>query len=117
MVSVTATVTEPLAPPAANIWTLPEYVPALRPAGDIDKEIADGATPDVGDTVSQDSLVLALQLSVPPPPFVIWMDCAEGVVPPTVKAYCRLVGATATVETGAAVMMLMESHADDDSST
>jgi hypothetical protein len=70
--------------PAADIWTLPVYVPALGFAGETDKETVDGAAPEVGDTLSQDVPVLAVQVSVPPPPFVIWIDCAPGMALPTV---------------------------------
>ena len=48
-------------------------------------ESVDGAVPDVGRLRnSQDALVVALQLSVPPPLFVTWIDCAAGIAPPTV---------------------------------
>ena len=61
------------------------YVPAPRPVGETTTESVDGAVPDVGRLRnSQDALVVALQLSVPPPLFVTWIDCAAGIAPPTV---------------------------------
>jgi hypothetical protein len=56
----------------------------MRPAVEIDTESAEGAVPDAGDTVNQDALALAVQASVPLPLLVIWIDCAEGAVPPVV---------------------------------
>jgi hypothetical protein len=69
--------------PAAEIWTLPEYVPTPRPVGETSTESVDGAVPDAAATDSHVALVVALQLSVPPPLFVTWMDCAAGIVAPT----------------------------------
>jgi hypothetical protein len=103
--------------PAAEIWTLPVYVPAPRPVGETSTESVDGAVPDAAATDSHVALVVALQLSVPPPLFVIWMDCAAGIVPPTVQANWKLAGVTTMVGDKEAAMMLMESHADDDNST
>ena len=62
------------------------------------------------------STIVALQFSVPPPLFVIWMDCTAGIAPPAVYANCRLEGATA-IEAAKAVMMLIESDTDDDNCT
>jgi hypothetical protein len=70
--------------PAAEIWTLPMYVPAPRPVGETSAESADGAVPDATATDSHVALVVAVQLSVPPPEFVTWIDCAGGIIPPTV---------------------------------
>ena len=83
-VSVTATDAGLLDAPAAEIWTLPVYVPALRPVGETSTERVDGAVPDAGATDSQDALVVAPQLSVPPPEFATVTISAAGGVLPTV---------------------------------
>jgi hypothetical protein len=61
-------------------------VPALRAAGETDTEGVDGAVPDAGDTLSQESLAVAVQESVlvPVPLLAIWIGCAGGTVPPAV---------------------------------
>jgi hypothetical protein len=69
-VSVTATDTGLFDTPVAEIWTLLVYVPAPRPVGETSTESVEGAVPDADATDSQDALVVALQLSVPPPLFV-----------------------------------------------
>ena len=64
----------------------PLYVPALRAAGETDTEGVDGAVPDAGDTLNQESLAVAVQesVAVPVPLLAIWMGCAAGTVPPAV---------------------------------
>jgi hypothetical protein len=57
------------------------YVPAPRPVGETSTESVEGAVPDAGVIDSHDALVIALQVIVPP---LIWIDCAAGIVPPTV---------------------------------
>ena len=51
-VSVTAIDTGVFVAPAAEICTVPLYVPALRPAGETDTERLDGAVPDAADRVN-----------------------------------------------------------------
>ena len=102
-VSVTGTDSGVFEAPAEVIWTLPVYVPALKPAGATEIDNVDVAVPDVGDTFNQvvpDDEVLAdaVQASVPLPLFVIWMDCAEGTAPPRVYANCSVPGVTAIVD-------------------
>src|ERR1019366_10152064 len=62
-VPLTTSVTEP-APglpvaPAAAIEMLPVYVPALKPAAEIDTASVDGAVPEAGETLSQFALDVA----------------------------------------------------------
>jgi hypothetical protein len=83
-VSVTVTDTGLLDAPAAEIWMLPVYVSTPRPVGETATESVDGAVPDAAATDSHVALVVALQLSVPPPLFVSWMDSAAGIVAPAV---------------------------------
>lgn len=50
----------------------------------------DGAVPDEGVTEIQGALDVAVQLSVPPPVFVMFTVCAAGFVPPAVELNVRL---------------------------
>jgi hypothetical protein len=77
--------------------------------------VLEDAVPDAGDTLNHDvlddaALAVAVQASVPLPLFAIWIDSAEGVVPPAVYANCRLAGVTAIMDGfGTAAIIAMES--------
>jgi hypothetical protein len=64
--------------PAAAIEMLPVYVPALKPAAEIDTASVEGAVPEAGETLSQFALdaplAVAVHVSVPLALFVIWID-------------------------------------------
>ena len=62
-----------------------------------DTVVAEGAVPEVGLTLSQVWLGLAVQLSVPPPVLLIDRDWPAGLLPPAVAEKLRLDGLTPMV--------------------
>jgi hypothetical protein len=61
--------------PDATICTEPLYVPALNPVVETDTVRVEGAVPDAGETLSQESLAVAVHASAPLPLFVSWSVC------------------------------------------
>ena len=70
--------------PTAAICTSPPYGPAARPAGFTATTNPDDAVPEAGDTVNHVAFVVAVQVSAPPPPLLIWIDWPDGTDPPIV---------------------------------
>jgi hypothetical protein len=70
--------------PGPERVTAPINDPALRLVGFTEIESVEGAEPELGATVSQVALDVALQFSKPPPMFTIEALCTFGTVPPTV---------------------------------
>jgi hypothetical protein len=65
--SVTGTVCGELVAPGAVTVMLPEYVPAPRPVIFACAFVVEGAVPEVLASERNDPVVLAVQLTVPPP--------------------------------------------------
>jgi hypothetical protein len=83
-VRVTLTVWgDPVAPAAATV-TVSLYVPAASPAMEVLRVKAEGALPEVEDRVSQDCVLLAVHVSVPPPVLEMFTACELGLLPPAV---------------------------------
>src|SRR5947209_718617 len=86
-VNVTATDAGELDAPVPAILTVPVYVPAARPAVATETAMLDGAVPERGEAFNQNALVVAVQLSVPPPVFATDTDCGAGAALPAVVEY------------------------------
>ena len=88
--------------PGAVIVMVPVYVPISRPDGSTDTVSVEGAVPETGLTSNQEALLLALQVSVPPPPLSMLTVFAGG-TDPLRERNTRLVGLT--VITGVLLMV------------
>jgi hypothetical protein len=84
---VTATDTGLLDAPAADIWIVPVYVPAVKPEGFTNTDTVAGVFALFQEAASQfpPEAVPTVPVSARtlPPLFVIWIDCAAGTAPPT----------------------------------
>jgi hypothetical protein len=91
---VTVTVAgEPCAPLAVTV-TCPVYVPGTSEPSAAETCNVCGAVPLVGETVSHEESLLAVNERVPPPVFVTLTEEAEGELPPSVALKLRVVGET-----------------------
>ena len=61
---------------------LKSWVAAANPAVEIERPRLAGAVPEAAESVSQGCVLVAVQLSVPPPVLVIPMFCDAGFEPP-----------------------------------